>query len=91
MRNIFKRKKKAVDNPGNYDWSFNFVEGGFCTLKSLCKYKKPRHIYALYWLGGFKFKFFKLYKSHPKPNEAVNENLYSTILKFDTLKDFIDL
>lgn len=34
LRSLFTKKPKPL-NPGDYDWGFKFVRGGFCELKSL--------------------------------------------------------
>lgn len=76
---LFKKKPKPI-NPCNYDWKFEYVAGGFCHLHKLPK-RKP--MYAVFWLGGFKFKFFKLYKDFPTP-ENKEPTTYSTTLNFDS-------
>lgn len=53
--NIFKKKKPPIDNPGNYDWNFQFVKGGFCELKNLRK-KRKRWLVIMYQFP-FKFKW----------------------------------
>lgn len=83
-----------IDNPGNYDWNYQFVNGGFFTLSKLRK--KPKRYFIFIYLGGFKFKYgwATAFSSHP--TEKLNPEDYKMTVNFNTvdfenhLKDEID-
>lgn len=87
LYNPFKNKIAPIDY-SNYNWSFQHVSGGMCLSKSLRINKPVKPIYCLLWLGWFKFKIFKLYKTLPKNNEPINPNLYSA--KFNFSPEFLN-
>lgn len=90
MRNIFKKKKTPID-PGNYDWTFQFVRGGFAPNEALRRDKRYR---AIVWLGDFKFKLIWVRKGSEATffnSDFNNEPAdYSVMMKFDSdlLKEF---
>lgn len=63
---LFKKKKLPVDNPGNYDWTFQYVRGGFCELAKLRKPIKRKYL-VIVWLGGIKFRMFKIWNVKQSP------------------------
>lgn len=89
MRNIFKKKKAPID-PGIYDWTFQFIRGGFAPNEALRRDKRYR---AIVWLGGFNFKLIWVRKGSEAtffrsfPQEPVE---YSVRMKFDAdlLKEY---
>lgn len=84
MRNPFKKKKIPID-PGNYDWTFQFVRGGFAPNEALRRDKRYR---AIVWLGGFNFKLIWVRKGSESTffNPLVNSESveYSVRMKFDS-------
>lgn len=85
MWNPFK-KKKAIDNQGNYSWTFQYVSGGFAINNSL---RKDKSYKAIVWLGGFKFKLINVRKGNEATFFKSDDKLeYSTRLAFN--KDLLD-
>lgn len=85
MWNPFKKKNPPID-AGNYDWTFQFVRGGFAPNESLRQDKRYR---AIVWLGGFNFKLIWVRKGSEAtflstfPKDESNEiDPYKILIKF---------
>lgn len=79
MWNPFKKKPKE-DHPGNYDWTFQFVRGGFAINDALRRDKRYR---AIVWLGGLNLKLIWVRKGSEVAFFNSDPVEYSTRFRFD--------